>query len=214
MINTQHKIVTEYLSNHIPLGFHLLEQKYNATTRSREQAPKSLAHRAISTNLKRSLNNNAPKISDNHDIVMSTDLHVQQLNGSTIGSRQHIQNIHSSAIAEPRRPILEEFCNLEGTWLSNFKGQTQNEGENVAGYKDKQTYPCRFKTHKAASTCCHSRATMRNSNDSYGIRTRLFKSKRDQENGLKVKSQKIYILTQSSKRIKNMYYGSQGSSFG
>ena len=52
---------SEYLSNHIPQGFHLLELKYNATTRSLEQAPMSLAHRAISTNLLRSLDNNAPK---------------------------------------------------------------------------------------------------------------------------------------------------------
>lgn len=34
-------------------------------------------------------------------------------------------------------------------------------------------YPCRFKTHEAARTCSHSRGTMRNCNDSNGIRTRL-----------------------------------------
>jgi len=38
---------------------------------------------------------------------------------------------------------------------------------------ENSTYPCGIKTHKAASTSSDSRASMRNSNDSYGIRTRL-----------------------------------------
>ena len=43
-------------------------------------------------------------------------------------------------------------------------------------WKTKYTYPCRFKTHQAAGSCSHTSTTMRNSNDSIGIRTRLYKS--------------------------------------